>query len=294
MLSAALAVAWVLAALVAPVLSRVHSLFSPGWSVRVLGLGALALAVATLSSVVAAVCAMGVSVGLPVGWLWAVMSFVVALGVSRVVVHVSRMRALSRSADVFRRGVSDDHGVLLVDDPVPAAFAVPGGRGAVVATTGLRDALSAAEFDAVLRHERAHLRHHHQVYVQMAELAACVNPILRQWCREVRFAAERHADECAARAGRAVTAQALAKVALLTSATARAAPDRLGISDGAHAIVQRVCALRRPAPRRQRIMPLVAAVLLLVAVGADSTVTIDWMQDRLVAERAESVADLLR
>ncbi len=293
MLPSVLAAVWLLAAVVTSALGRMQSLFSPSWGVRVLGVGALALAVATWSSVLAGVCAVGVTVGLSMGWLWAAVGVVVGLSLSRVVSHLWRVRKLSRSADVFRRAIPDEHGVVVIDDTAPQAFAVPGGRGVVVVTANLRDALSPDEFDAVVGHERAHLRHRHQTYIQMAEVAARANPILRPWCREVRFAAERHADECAARAGRAVVARALAKVALLTTAAPRTAPGRLGISDGAHVVIRRVCALQGPAPRRQRIVPLVAAALLLVAVGANTVVTIDWAQDRLMLEQNESAADLM-
>ena len=59
-------------------------------------------------------------------------------------------------------------------------------------------ALSADERRVVLAHEAAHLARHHHLYVQLADLAAAANPLLRSTARGVRLAVEREADEVAA------------------------------------------------------------------------------------------------
>jgi Zn-dependent protease with chaperone function len=72
---------------------------------------------------------------------------------------------------------------------------VSGLRGRIVVTTGLLHNLEPAERRAVLAHEAAHLRGHHQIYVQLTELAAAANPLLRPVARAVRYGVERWADE---------------------------------------------------------------------------------------------------
>ncbi|GAB5899838.1 hypothetical protein OKHIL_56470 [Mycolicibacterium mageritense] len=289
-----LTLAWCLAAVLTVFLRRVQMCFTPGWQVRLLAVGGLALALASLTSTLALLCAAGVFWHLPEPVLWVVVGSGVMLAGWRPSVHLFRMCQLSRGSDVFRRAAIGSHRLLIVGDDVAQAFAVPGRGGTVVATDGLRKVLTAAEFEAVIRHERAHLRHHHHFYVQMAELAACINPLLGRWCGAVRFAAERQADEDAAQAGRAVVARALTKAALLTSQASLAVPGRLGISAGADTVVRRVGALRGPGPRRQRAAPLVAAVLLLAVIGADLVGTSDWIQDRLIPEAGESMSVVYR
>ncbi|WP_373453762.1 M56 family metallopeptidase [Rhodococcus sp. 05-2255-1e] len=115
----------------------------------------------------------------------------------------------------MRRRGADAGGIVVVESEVPDAFAVPSGGGAVVITTGLAEALSNNELRAVIEHERAHLRHRHSVWIQMCEIAARVDPILEPLTAKVRHAAERRADESAARLGRRETLSAIARTSLL-------------------------------------------------------------------------------
>ncbi|WP_406331745.1 M56 family metallopeptidase [Streptomyces sp. NBC_00203] len=85
----------------------------------------------------------------------------------------------------------------VVDDPVPAAFALPGTPGRVVVSSGMLQALSTDERRALLAHERAHLSHRHHLFLLVLQLAAAVNPLLRPLVREGAFAVERWADEAA-------------------------------------------------------------------------------------------------
>jgi Zn-dependent protease with chaperone function len=54
-------------------------------------------------------------------------------------------------------------GAVVLDHPRAAAFAVPGLRGRVVLSSGALDTLTPDELRAVLAHERAHLRAHHDL-----------------------------------------------------------------------------------------------------------------------------------
>ncbi|AFM19908.1 Zn-dependent protease with chaperone function [Mycolicibacterium chubuense NBB4] len=290
MLVLALVFGWCLAAALTLSLGRMHMWFTPGWQLRALSVGSLGLAVATLSSTAALLCALAAQWRVPAVLSWAMVGVVGAVAASRAVLHLRRVHALSEAVEVFRRTRTAADGVLVVEDPAPEAFAVPGRGAVVVVTTGLREALSSDEFEAVLRHERAHLRFRHHLYIQLTELAACVNPLLRRWCATVRFTAERHADEYAAQADRSGTARALTKVALLTSHGYRSPSVQLRISEHAAAVVARVQALQNPRPRRQRLLPAFAAAVLLALVGADVAATADWVQDHLLPETGEAAA----
>jgi hypothetical protein len=81
------------------------------------------------------------------------------------------------------------------------AYAVPGRPGQVVLSTGLVRALDRDEVEAVLRHERAHLRHgHHRELGVAADVEACFGwfPPARRSAATLRLAVERWADEEAA------------------------------------------------------------------------------------------------
>ncbi len=89
-----------------------------------------------------------------------------------------RIRALAAAA--FEAACLPGHGQLVVvDDTVPDAYALPGLPGRVVVSTGMLDALNDADRKAMLAHERAHLACHHYAFVAAAHLAAACNPLLR-------------------------------------------------------------------------------------------------------------------
>lgn len=126
--------------------------------------------------------------------------------------------------------------------------------------------------DIVLTHERAYLHRH--LLRAASEVAAAVNPLLTGVRDTVALLVERAAVEvAAARDGsRAVTAQTLLDLALPRRGprpTPASGPGPvLGL--GAVLVVDRVAALRRPAPRSHR-RPAVAwaapAALTAVAAG---------------------------
>ena len=112
--------------------------------------------------------------------------------------------------------------VVVVSDDAADAYAAPGWPGRIVITTGMMHALTAAERQVLLAHERAHASGYHYLFTAAARLASAANPLLRPLADAVGYSVERWADEqAAASAGdRMLAARAIATAAL----AARAAP----------------------------------------------------------------------
>lgn len=144
---------------------------------------------------------------------------VVATLLMAAAAHTARAGTQLWNAEILcrRLGATHDHNrPYVVADDTPNAYAVPGIRGRIVVTTAMVAALTDAEQDALLAHEAAHLHHRHPLWIQLVELAAVANPLLRRLPPAVRHAAERWADEDAAHTvgDRRLTAHALAHAAL--------------------------------------------------------------------------------
>ncbi|MGW3248083.1 M56 family metallopeptidase [Streptomyces sp. NPDC001070] len=185
---------------------------------------------------------------------------------------LGRLRAAR--ADVARRSAAGD--LCVVEDDHPDAYALPGGRrtpGRIVVTTGMLRALSPAQREVLLAHERAHLAGRHHWFLAAADLAARCHPALRAARSSVALAAERAADESAAAASgdRALTARAIGHAALAITASTSARP---ALAPGATTgpVPVRVRALLTQAPRR-RVAPVLLAVLLLCAGTATAAMT---------------------
>lgn len=94
-----------------------------------------------------------------------------------------------------------DSTVIWLREPAPVAYSFGGRRGAIVATAGVRQ-LAERERDAVLAHERAHLRGRHHLLVLGAEVLAAALPFVplyRKAPAVVRLLVELAADASAAR-----------------------------------------------------------------------------------------------
>lgn len=187
------------------------------------------------------------------------------LSVTAVRRTLSELRRL-RAARLDVAGVPEAGGLCVIDDARPDAYALPGGRrraDRIVVTTGMLRALTPGERGVLLAHERAHLDGRHHLFLATAQLAGWCHPALAAVSRQVSFAAERAADEAAARTAgdRTLTAHAVGHAAL---ATTRARTLLPGFTPGAVGgpIPARVRALLTHAPARR----LVPALLIVAAV----------------------------
>lgn len=93
-------------------------------------------------------------------------------------------------------------GAVLLDNPAPAAYCLPGRGQRIVFTTGALEALSRAELDAVLAHERAHLAGRHHLIlagVQALSRAFPMVPLFAAAPREISRLVELVADDAAGR-----------------------------------------------------------------------------------------------
>ncbi|MGW2867913.1 M48 family metalloprotease [Kitasatospora sp. NPDC001225] len=214
------------------------------------------------------------TVGTAAMWLLAL----VVLACARTVVRHLRVRNRARralSGLPAEPGESGDLAVL--PDHSPYAYALPGSPGRVVVSTGMLAGLAADEREALLAHERAHLRHRHHRYLLTTQLAACVNPFLRPLQHAVAFSAERWADEESAQAvgDRRITARAVARAALVSHAApapgfaAFATPASAAASAGP--VPRRVAALLGPVPTSRNWPPAKTPAGLAAMVAAIGT-----------------------
>ncbi|MCW2915091.1 MAG: peptidase Ste24p [Actinomycetia bacterium] len=196
-----------------------------------------------------------------------------------------RVRVLLAAAVQARHLPGTGEVVIMEDDGVAEAFTVPGRPGRIVVSTGMLTALTETEREALLAHERAHLRSHHHWFTAAAQLAAAANPLLRPLARAVAFTIERWADEDAATAcgDRRLVARTIARASLAKAAAARsgtAAPSRatsfaLGVTgdpadladlSSAGPVPRRVAALLAAPPQRRLIL-VIAVAAVLAATG---------------------------
>ncbi|MDI3424061.1 M56 family metallopeptidase [Streptomyces luteolus] len=149
--------------------------------------------------------------------------------------------------------------VVVLPDEEPYAYALPGGRGRIVASTGLLAHLRPAERRALFAHERAHLAAGHHRFLLVVQLAARANPFLRPLRTAVVYTAERWADEDAARAvgSRRTVARAIGRAALVSRPSP--SPTFAALASPGP-VPRRVAALLRPAPVAHRWPPARTAV----------------------------------
>lgn len=182
-----------------------------------------------------------------------------------------RARAHEALAGLPREPGSD---LAVLPDPEPYAYALPGtarSPGRIVASTGMLSALSGAEREALLAHERAHLTARHHRYLLATRLAGCANPLLRPLREAVAYHAERWADEDAADAvgDRKVTARAVARAALL--APKGATTPGIAAFAAAGPVPRRVAALLGPVPPSRGWPPAASPAGLAAFIAAAGT-----------------------
>jgi Peptidase family M48 len=179
------------------------------------------------------------------------------------------VRQLASAAATCRELGPAHGGLVVVDDVRPAAYALPGLSGRIVVTTAMLRALPADERRALLAHEAAHLRNHHYLYVQLSELAAAANPLLRPTAGAVRVAVERWADDVAVEhtGDRSLVARTLARAGLARSGAGMAGPyAALAVADTE--VQQRIHSLLTPSTRRRK-----SAAAALVAMTVACTLS---------------------
>ncbi|MBG0568837.1 M56 family metallopeptidase [Actinoplanes aureus] len=197
-----------------------------------------------------------------VSWLSVAMLALAAAGLVRAWArHRRDVRFARRYTDL---PVTD--GLVLLDDDRAEAFAVPGGDGRIVVTTGMRAALDDTQYAALLAHERAHLTGRHHRLVLIARLSAAVHPAFRRLTRRIDYLVERAADERAATEldDRRAVAHAIGAAALVSvGATGlRMAPSASDLRR-AGAVPRRVASLLTPL-RTWSPLPLVVPVAVAV------------------------------
>lgn len=119
------------------------------------------------------------------------------------------------------RASGDLNDVCVLDHPIPVIYCVPSRTHPIVVSSGALDQLEDTELQAVLAHERAHLRNRHHVLLTVVDaLAAALAwlPAFRDARRHLPLLLEMTADEIAAhRWGRETVAMALRKLAIAPS-----------------------------------------------------------------------------
>lgn len=135
----------------------------------------------------------------------------VLAGLAAVVIAVAgftRAAATLRAQAAIRSGVVlgdvtafGEHEAILLPMAERLAVAVPGATPRVVLSSRLVQLLKRPELDAVLRHEMAHIRHHHLRFLLLAQAVGSglrFLPWARRSTQALRLALERWADEDAA------------------------------------------------------------------------------------------------
>jgi len=155
-------------------------------------------------------------------------------------------------------------GVVVVPHPDPFAFCIPGQRRRVVMTSATLDLLDRRQVDAVLAHERAHLRGRHHLVLGAARAILAAFPFVpafRRAADEIGVLVEIVADDAARRSH---GAGSLGR-ALVTLSRREVGPATLSASSSG--VQTRLERLSRPlAPPRRPIRAAGWAVTCVVAV----------------------------
>ncbi len=176
-------------------------------------------------------------------------------------------RAHAEAARIAGRRMPGAGPAVVLDDPLPAAYCVPGRPATIVLTSGALAVLDPAQLDAVLAHERAHLAGRHHLLITLTRALSVIFPAVPLFAAgsaEVARLAEMSADDSAARgSGRHVLL-----AALLTMGTGRPVPAP-ALAATAGAITARVQRLLDPPQHfmRARNGAVLAAVTVLLTAA---------------------------
>ncbi|MER5355282.1 M56 family metallopeptidase [Kitasatospora sp. NPDC002551] len=155
--------------------------------------------------------------------------------------------------------------LLVLDDPRPAVYCLPGRRARVVATRGALDLLDERRLAAAVAHEHGHLRGRHHLVLLAADTFALLLgrrlPLARLGRAEVALLLEMAADDAAlARVTRTDLAGALCALAT-ADATAPGPGTLAATSTGVLARVQRLARTPAPPARAYRLAALATPLL---------------------------------
>jgi hypothetical protein len=220
---------------------------------------------------------------------------VVVLLLAAAAVHTTRAGHRLWLADGLCRRLAptlDDQRTVVIDDDEPDAYAVGAIHGRIVISTAMIAALGDSERRVLLAHEAAHLAHRHHLWIQLAEIAAAANPLLRQLPAAVRLAAERWADEDAAAAvgDRRVAAFAIARAALARAGARQrrlTRPDLPVLAASGSDVPRRVQALLHPPSLRWS--GVLTAILVAMIAGVLTATTITAHTTEQQFEHAKSL-----
>lgn len=154
--------------------------------------------------------------------------------------------------------------------------------------------LEPREREALLAHERAHLAARHHLFLAVAQLAGWCHPALAAVVPRVSFAAERAADESAARAtgDRTLTARAVGRAALAATRAGRRPGGSVRVAGAVTGPVPaRVKALLTRAPVRRVVPALLAMALLCAGAGASSLAGAVWLHRGVEIAQGERPSD---
>lgn len=197
--------------------------------------------------------------------------------------HRQVLDLLTRSpAQLSGRSAGFDRKLRILDHRAAVAYTLPGWHARVVLSAGLIELLSTDELDAVIEHERAHLRARHDLLVlpfQAWAVALGRLPGVRLAGGSVAELTEMLADDVAAgRTSRRALASALAKVALADPVAASSAQRPAGSpAIAGTAVADRVRRLLDPQPLSTwESAAIGAACLALLAIPA-SVILLNWV-----------------
>jgi Zn-dependent protease with chaperone function len=194
------------------------------------------------------------------GWLLAVL----AVTTSRTLRARRRHRDL---LDVLATPWPVVPGARVLDHPVPVAYCLPGRRSRLVLSAGALDTLDPVQVDAVLAHERAHLRERHDLVVLPFVAWGATAPFVRGMvCAQVAVAAliEMRADDVAA--ARVAPAELAGALRAVGGAVPRAALS--SFSTALDRRLVRIAAHPAPLPVSVRVLVRAAAAALVALPAA--------------------------
>lgn len=234
----------------------------------------------SLAAVIAALCAAPAAVPYLTrsSIVFGVAAAVTLAVLARLMISGHRIGTRLRAARARHRELVDvlavpgeDDGIRVLEHATPTAYCLPGRKSRVVLTQGTLSALPASELDAVLAHERAHLRGRHDLLLEYFTVLhhSVPEPVRSaEALREVRLLIEALADRAAVRASGAVdTARAL-----MTLARGQSPEAALGAGgDGTTAARMRLLA-EDPLP-----LPVVVLMYLYAVAVLALPLTLLWL-----------------